>query len=294
MKLKIDEEYRKIVPKLSGEDFRALRIGLEDVGQIYPVIVNKDGIILDGMHRFEILEELGKETKYEVRNFLTKQAEVKFVIEVNLQRRHLNDFQKARMGMVLKKVGHMADSQVADRAGVALRTLKRAKVIIEDGPEEIKELCEEKVLAINTAYNLTRALKDVPEESKKTLIKQLVEGSMEPKEIHKAIASTNAIKAQLEGEEEDVREKAEALFKDKYYTKELGCKEAIWQIEEIAEDPHNNITREFPLDKFATFKDAQAWAVERDGVCQGKIEKWLVNFDPLKDKKLEEEKKDGT
>lgn len=287
-------------------------MSLKDEGQLYPVIVNKDGTILDGMHRFEILGRLGKEVKYEVRDFPDKRSEKIFALEVNLKRRHLNKFQKAEMGNTLLKIetlsakermgqkgvkeGEVASFEassgkatkiVSEKIGLARSTFERAKKVLDDGPEEIKELCRKEALHIAPAFGLTKALEDVPETPKKTLVDKLVGGQMEPKEIFRAVASTKAVKAQLEGEEEDVKEKAEALFKDKYYTPELDSKEAIWQIEEIAGDPHHLITREFPLEDFASFEDAQAWAVKRDGVCLGKLEKWHIKFDPVKAKKLE-------
>ena len=266
---------------------------------------------MDGMHRFEILGKLGKETKYEVRFFLDKQSEKKFVVEVNLKRRHLNDFQKAEMGMVLLEVEEQIRGQgrrtdlapngaklekgksteiVSKKIGLSRNTFERAKKVIEEAPEEIKDLCRKQVLPIYPAYGVVKAFGTVPDKSKKTLTEQLVKGQMEPHEVIRTIASTNAVKAQLEGEEETVKEKAEELFKDKFYTKELNSKEAIWQIEEIAGDPHKLITREFPLETFVTFEEAQAWAVKREGVCLGKVEKWSIKYDPVKDKKLNEAK----
>lgn len=305
MELKISEEYQKIVPQLKPDEFEALKTSLEIEGQLYPIIVNSQGIILDGMHRFKIL---GKDTKYEVRDFPSKEAEKEFVITVNLKRRHLNDFQKAEMGIELLKIiqrkaeenikaGTPASSEakvgrstevVGKQIGLSHATFERARKVIEEAPEEIKSLCRKEALPIAPAYGVTKAFETVPEISKKTLTEKLVKGDMEPKEIIRAIASTNAVKAKLEGEEDKIKEKAEELFKDQYYTREFDAKTAIWQIEEIAGDPHQNIQKEYPLDKFATFEEAQAYAVERNGVCIGKIEKWLLKIDPVKTKKLDE------
>jgi len=129
------------------------------------------------------------------------------------------------------------------------------------------------------------------DRKKKTLLDEddLEDEDLEGERI-KAI--TEAVKTLLEQEEPEVREKAEKILSKKFYTKELNIKEAIWEIEEIAGDPHKLVVREFPLGKFASFEEAQAWAVERDGVCLGQQgEKWIIKYDPIRAKRLKERKK---
>jgi len=95
----------------------------------------------------------------------------------------------------------------------------------------------------------------------------------------------------LENEPEKIQKEVRRFFERKLKTRDFSVEEIIWEIEEIAGDLHGNIKREFPLGKFKDFKEAQAWAVERNGVCRGKIEKWLISYDPIKDKKIKELKK---
>lgn len=316
--LKINPEYEKVLPKLTSEEYKALKASIKTHGVLVPLFINSKGIILDGHNRYRISKELGFKPvlKTVIKDFESSSKEKTFVISINLQRRNLNDFQKAEMGMALlniekkkakekernrkrglgsKELRKTMDSYttVSNKIGLARATFQRARKVIEEGPEKIKELCRNQALSIRPAFELTKAFEDVPEEKKKILTEKLENGEMNPKEILRAIASTKAVKAQLEGEEEKIREIAEELFKDKYYTTELDSKTAIWEIEEIAGDPHSLITKEFPIDKFSSFEEAQKWAVERNGVCLGKREKWLIEFDSIQDKKLIEEKKLG-
>jgi N6-adenosine-specific RNA methylase IME4 len=92
------------LPKLSKEEYEALKESIKTEGQHYPIIINKDGIILDGHHRFQICQELGLTPKYEIKEFPSPLHEKKFVIESNLLRRQLTTFQRIEMGKPLLEI----------------------------------------------------------------------------------------------------------------------------------------------------------------------------------------------
>jgi hypothetical protein len=69
-----------------------------------PVIVNKAGIVLDGHNRFRACKELGIPLQYHTKGFDDPLEEKKFIIEVNLNRRHLTEFQKAEQGYLLEGI----------------------------------------------------------------------------------------------------------------------------------------------------------------------------------------------
>src|SRR4030095_10110584 len=62
------------------------------------------GIILDGHHRYKACQELGIEPKTIVREFNDKLEEQLFVIDCNLRRRQLNDFQKTELALKSKSI----------------------------------------------------------------------------------------------------------------------------------------------------------------------------------------------
>ena len=310
--LKIDPNYEKVLPKLSGEEYEALKASIIANGLLMPLIVNGKGIILDGHNRFHIAEELkfSPTLKIELVDFLDATEEKAFVISVNLQRRNLNAFQKAEMGMVLLKVetelakrrrtslSSSEDKDIHDRSatgivakniGISHATFERAKKVIEDAPEKLKELCRKESVTINAGYGITKAFDDVPEANKKALLTKIEDGALDPRQVIGIVTETKAIKAKLEGEDEEIQKKADTLFKDQYYTENLDSKKAIWELEEMAGDSHSLVPREFPIEKFSTQEEAQKWAVERNGVCLGKIQKWSLKVDPIKEKELKEE-----
>jgi ParB/RepB/Spo0J family partition protein len=93
-KTRINLEYASLVSELSPEEFESLKQSIKANGLYVPIIVNQDGIILDGHHRYKACQELGIEPKTIVRESEDKLEEQLFVIECNLNRRQLNNFRK--------------------------------------------------------------------------------------------------------------------------------------------------------------------------------------------------------
>ncbi len=104
MSLRLNPQYDNLLPKMSEQEFAELKTSIQTEGQHYPIIVNEDLEVLDGHHRFRACTELGIEPDFEVRKFEDKLLEKKFVIEANLRRRHLNNFQLVELAVPLLEI----------------------------------------------------------------------------------------------------------------------------------------------------------------------------------------------
>lgn len=77
-----------------------------------PVTLNQDNVILDGQHRMRACTELGIPAIYAVRDFTGKPIqELEFVVSVNLHRRHLDEFQKAEIGIKMRSMAQRITNQ---------------------------------------------------------------------------------------------------------------------------------------------------------------------------------------
>ena len=103
IKLKINHEYEKLVPELSENDFQLLRASIKADNAVHtPIFANHQGIIPDGYHRWRIIKELGiRAHETTVKHFGDPLLEKKFVINVNVRRRQLNSFQRAKLYLEL-------------------------------------------------------------------------------------------------------------------------------------------------------------------------------------------------
>ena len=184
MSLRINPEYEKMLPKMSEEEFAELKASIKTDGQHYAIIANEDLEVLDGHHRFRACSDLGIEPDFEVRKFEDKLLEKKFVIEANLRRRHLNNFQLVELAVPLLEIEKAlakkrqtqggkngrdlqlglapddakpefkakATEVVAKKAGVSTRTFERGKRILEKASEEDKQKLREGKTSIAKVY----------------------------------------------------------------------------------------------------------------------------------------------
>lgn len=98
------EEYAALVPALSINDFKALKISIKEYGQYLPIDVNEDLVILDGYHRYKVCQELGITPKITTRKFENQLLEKKFIIEINRNRRQLTPFQRIELEYKYEKI----------------------------------------------------------------------------------------------------------------------------------------------------------------------------------------------
>jgi ParB-like chromosome segregation protein Spo0J len=203
---------------MSEEEFAELKKSIETEGQHYPIIVNQDLEVLDGHHRFRACTELGIEPDFEVKQFEDKLIEKKFVIEANLRRRHLNNFQLVELAVPLLEIEKSlakkrqsvggkngrekqivdelapddAESEfepffkgktaevVAKKAGVSTRTLERGKKILEKASEDDKQKLRDGKTSISHVYQeIVREEK--PQKPQEELPKQETEGDLQNK-----------------------------------------------------------------------------------------------------------------
>jgi len=185
MSLRLNPEYEKLLPKMSEEEFAELKASIQAEGQHYAIIVNEDLEVLDGHHRYRACVKLGIEPDFEVRKFDDKLIEKKFVIEANLRRRHLNNFQLVELAVPLLEIERAlakkrqaqggkngrnlqlglasedeepelkakATEVVAKKAGVSTRTFERGKKILEEGSEDDKQKLREGKSSITHVYS---------------------------------------------------------------------------------------------------------------------------------------------
>jgi ParB-like chromosome segregation protein Spo0J len=104
--IKINPEYEMLVPELSENDLQLLRASIKaDNAAHTPIFVNQEGTILDGHHRWRIIQEFGiRAYQITVKHFDDPLLEKKFVIDVNVRRRQLNSFQKAELFLKLAHI----------------------------------------------------------------------------------------------------------------------------------------------------------------------------------------------
>jgi ParB-like chromosome segregation protein Spo0J len=174
MMIKTNQEYASLVPQLSKEEYESLKQSIKENGLWMPIVVNNEGVILDGHHRYKACQELGIKEPYETvtKEFEDKLHEKMFVIDCNLTRRQLNNFQRTELALkskpILEEIVKQNESQggkgvriqtplgrvdqeIGKLAGVGKDTVRRVQTITEKASEEVKQSLRAGQMSINEA-----------------------------------------------------------------------------------------------------------------------------------------------
>jgi len=173
MELKVNPEYKSLMPELPEDEFESLENSIQKHGywEEYPIIVNDNYEILDGHTRWKACQELRIEPTIKIKHFESKEDEMEFVIEANLSRRHLNAFQRAELALKLielekRKRGRKSKEEifaesakitntwedVEKKVNVSHDTVEKAKEVIEKADEELIEKCRKGEVSVAEAY----------------------------------------------------------------------------------------------------------------------------------------------
>ncbi len=100
----INDEYARLVPTLSKDEFESLKQSIKENELYYAIIVNQHGVILDGYQRYKACQESERKPKFLVKFFENPLLEQKFRIETNMNRRHLTPFQRIELQYKLETI----------------------------------------------------------------------------------------------------------------------------------------------------------------------------------------------
>lgn len=171
MNLKIDEDYKNLLPELTAEEYTGLERDIVKHGILSPIIV-WNGVIVDGHNRYAIAQahrfpDASIPTKE--MQFDSKDQALSWILKHQLGRRNLTDFQRNEIALKYEEVisrqmkGRQAEyhgnryqkvdsgsidqkstttrKELAKIAGTSEGSVQRTKLILEKGtPEQINQV----------------------------------------------------------------------------------------------------------------------------------------------------------
>jgi len=182
--MKIKEEFKKLIPPLTTEEFKQLEDNCLAEG-IREKILTWNGFIIDGHNRFEISKRWNLEYETENKYFKDEEAVKEWMILNQFGRRNLSNYQRSVLALELEdvfskkakenqvrkpnSVPQISAKQNVDTrkelskvASVSHDTIAKVKKIQEKASEEVKEKLSTGEVSINAAY------KEIKKEEKKT------------------------------------------------------------------------------------------------------------------------------
>lgn len=167
-----------LFPRMSAEDFAALREDIRAHGVLDPIWVWK-GQVIDGRHRALACDEVG--IKCPTREWEGIESDlVSFVLSLNLKRRHLDASQRAMVAAAIANLAEgrpktppiggvsVSTEQAATMLNVGVRSVERAKKVVESGAPELKEAVEQGKVSVAAAAEVA----ELPKSQQKRVVAQ--------------------------------------------------------------------------------------------------------------------------
>lgn len=193
----------EIFPLLEGQAFEELVADIRENGVREPVWVYH-GEILDGRNRFRAAEAASREAP--TREY-TGDDPLKFVLSLNLHRRHLDESQRSMVAAKIANLGEgrpssetmtggaVSQDTAAEAMNVSRRSVSRAKKVIERAAPEVVKAVERGELEVKVAAEIA----DAPREEQ---IEAVQHGKEGVKQLRKKIKATAAPAAPRESKAE--------------------------------------------------------------------------------------------
>ena len=215
-------EMAELLPPLTGEQLAALEADILKNGCYSPVIVNEDMVIVDGHNRQRLCEQHGLPYQMAVFSFEDLLEAKQWALDTQKGRRNLDKWELGKIALRLKpdieararanqsaaggdKFGEKPLSatlpeavssvdtrrELADTVGLGERTMGKVMQIDEHAPAAVKEALDSGDLSINQGYNITRQVRELPEEQREEAAALAVELEKAKKEIRQCDAEAD-------------------------------------------------------------------------------------------------------
>jgi N6-adenosine-specific RNA methylase IME4 len=157
-------ELCKLFPPMPDDQFNALVDDIRANGLRHPIIIHENKI-LDGRHRYRACKAIGRQP---VSVIYDGEDPLGFVISHNLNRRHLDESQRAMIGARLAnlRVGQRKDTagpiglsamtqpEAASKLSVGERSIKRARKVLDTGTQELADAVDNGQIAVSVAAKI--------------------------------------------------------------------------------------------------------------------------------------------
>jgi hypothetical protein len=169
--------FNKLVPELSAQELCELTDDIRAHGQIYAVVLDQHGRVVDGKHRVQVCESLGITPETETRTFATDKDVLAFIIST-LTRRNLKEGQRAMIAADLANMGQGERTDLAEPSAnlqkvtstasavsqadagkmlnVSTRSVAAAKRVRKQGTEKLQKAVRDGKMAVSRAAKKTK------------------------------------------------------------------------------------------------------------------------------------------
>lgn len=199
----INPAFSDLLPPLPDEQYAQLEADILENGCYSPIVVNEDMEIVDGHHRYAICRGRDIPFKMVAFSFESVLEAQRWALATQKARRNLTTWELGQIALKLKpaleekgkenmaagggdklhsetKAGSAilpnpvdTRKEMAETAGIGERTMGKIMQIDENAPESVKEAMDHG-MSVNKGYEITRQVKDLPEEEREEAAKAAI------------------------------------------------------------------------------------------------------------------------
>lgn len=208
--IKINEEFKNLIPPLSAEEFNQLEENILADGCRDPIVLWGD-ILIDGHNRLKICEEHGYPYKTITKDFSDSDSVKLWIIQNQFGRRNLTDFQRAELALQAEPLiaarakarqGARNDlnipanlpgsenketrDELAEMSGMSARNISKVKNIIEDAAPSLIDKVRIGEVSIHAASEAA----SLPAEEQEEIVREIDSGEKPSDVIKKHVLAT--------------------------------------------------------------------------------------------------------
>jgi hypothetical protein len=246
LKLKIDKEFKNLIPPLTQDEYKQLWDNLVKDGCRDALIV-WNGTIIDGHNRYEICTNHGIEFKTREMKFESRNDAIEWIIRNQFGRRNITGFVRAELALrledvirekakenqrehggtapgktlILKSEKVNTDKELSKISGVGTDSIWKARIIKNEGSEEVQAKARSGEISINKAFNLVRPKPEPPQKNiccvcgKEKPIDEFTKGDNECKECRRSRGRLNISRSEARALNESFPdEELEAMYEE--------------------------------------------------------------------------------
>lgn len=189
--MRIDEEFKKLIPPLSVDEFQQLERNIIADGCRDPLVI-WEGVLIDGHNRFDICSRHGIDFRTVNKSFTDRDEATLWIINNQFGRRNISDFVRAELALkaepliaarakerqlsTLKQNTDTANlpergkgetrDELSKLAGVSSRNISKVKNILESGSEDLVT----QVRSGNVSINAAETIAELPVEKQVEIV----------------------------------------------------------------------------------------------------------------------------
>lgn len=169
----------ELFPLMTEAEFEELKADMCRHGQREPIVLDREGRILDGRNRYRACKALAVEPKCVT---VDTTDPVAYVVSENLHRRHLNESQRAMVAARVAKLGRgerksntanaVSQADASGRLKVSVDSIQRARQVLDHGTPELVQGVEQGHVPVSAAASLV----ETPPEYQRAVVARVASG----------------------------------------------------------------------------------------------------------------------